>query len=82
MLLLRQVNSMEKIKYMLLLLLFIPIIALAKVYIDYKFDINFESEQNEEEKPKIIKALKIKKKDKKPEETIMKAEDNTVNKEE
>ena len=59
-----------------------PIIALAKVYIDYKFDINFESEQNEEEKPKIIKALKIKKKDKKPEETIMKAEDNTVNKEE
>ena len=59
-----------------------PIIALAKVYIDYKFDINFESEQNEEKKPKIIKALKIKKKDKKPEETIMKAEDNTVNKEE
>lgn len=63
-----------------------PFIALAKIYINYKFDINFESEDDDRDsRINIIKALKNKKKSKikendKPEE--IKAENNTVNKEE
>ena len=59
---------------------------LAKIYINYKFDINFESEDDDRDsRINIIKALKNKKKSKikendKPEE--IKAENNTVNKEE
>jgi predicted PurR-regulated permease PerM len=62
-----------------------PIVALTKIYINYKFDINFESDEEEKKKTNLFNKLKKNKEDKQEdkkeaEKIVIKAEDNTVNK--